>query len=355
MQQQPTEQKGDIRGLLRTCGIMWDPNYAVWDSYNPLFRTQEQPQEIVFVSPKSGMKEALSTENQITKGMERLVFILGGAVREAVGTGYDFTPLARTSTKSGLTSWTELMPYMRGGMPPAHELEDEADRESYVMAASVSGVGSLALPEGPQTGSVNCIVIADTDVISDVFFMLRRQGNREYRFDNVSFVLNCVDKLAGDEDLIALRNHRPAYRTLELVEKEKAAYDEERLQAEEEARERAQTEINKAKERVEERIEALNETKSDFAGQLTGLMLIQETENRKLEEQTARIEERKDKEIARIKAQSQRKIRRFENKVRIWSLILPPLPAIIIGLLVLAWQIRRESAGTPLTRSMRQV
>lgn len=355
MQQQPQEQKGDIVGLLESIGVEWDPSVTVWDFYNPLVRASEQPEEIVFISPESGNPDAFNRDNPIAASMERLVLIYGGAIRQAAASGYEFEPLARTSKRSGLTSWTDLMASFQWGQQLTHELSDAEAQEDYIMAAQVSGSGGVTMAGGAEAGTVNCVVIADTDAVSDVFFMLRRQGNREYRFDNVPFVLNCVDQLAGDTDLVDLRNRRPAYRTLARIEKQKSVFEEQRLKAEEAARERAEEKIKDAEERMNQRIQALNETESDVAGRVTGLFMIKETEERKLADQKAQIEKSKEEEIARIEKQTQRDVRRVENTVRFWALVLPPLPAVLIGLLVLAWQIHREKAGTPLTRSMRQV
>ena len=61
--------------------------------------------------------------------------------------------------------------------------------------------------EKPAT--IKVIAIADLDLISEQFFELRRRKVENLDFDNVTFVLNCVDVLAGDESFVALRKKRP--------------------------------------------------------------------------------------------------------------------------------------------------
>ena len=69
-----------------------------------------------------------------------------------------------------------------------------------------------------KPAEINVIAIADLDVISEQFFMLRRQRAENLELDNVTFVLNCVDVLAGDDAFVALRKRRPLHRTLTLLE-----------------------------------------------------------------------------------------------------------------------------------------
>src|SRR5215475_7846282 len=79
-------------------------------------------------------------------------------------------------------------------------------------------------------GPVNAVLIADVDLMGEQFFELRRQGIENLNFDNVTFLLNAVDQLAGDTSFIALRKRRPRHRTLEAVEARTRAYETQRLE-----------------------------------------------------------------------------------------------------------------------------
>ena len=59
------------------------------------------------------------------------------------------------------------------------------------------------------------VLVADIDMLSRDFFRLREQGNVpeagiNFDFDNVTFVLNALDELAGDNRFIDIRKRRPA-------------------------------------------------------------------------------------------------------------------------------------------------
>ena len=71
------------------------------------------------------------------------------------------------------------------------------------------------------------IAIADLDLIAEQFFELRRRKVEDLEFDNVTFVLNCVDVLAGDESFVGLRRKRPMHRRLDVIEEQVKAFDKE--------------------------------------------------------------------------------------------------------------------------------
>ena len=77
--------------------------------------------------------------------------------------------------------------------------------------------------EKPRESTVNAVVVADIDMLSQDFFRLREQGDMpevgiHFDFDNVTFVLNVLDELAGDQRFIDIRKRRPSHRTLARIE-----------------------------------------------------------------------------------------------------------------------------------------
>ena len=66
------------------------------------------------------------------------------------------------------------------------------------------------------------MLVADAEMVSDIFFRWREQGSIpgqdiNFDFDNVTFVLNALDSLAGDDRFLELRKRRPQHRTLERL------------------------------------------------------------------------------------------------------------------------------------------
>jgi len=398
----PPEPKGDIDGLLAEIGLRWHKDVVVWDAYNPLPKLADLPPEIVFVSPQAGGEQALNPDEPATRGLSRVALMFPGALEQVPGTSLKVSPLLRSGSVSGELMWSDVIridflgmslnPNRRyvptgeryvlaarvsGEFPPASAegtsasgasgaqpaaadpQEGEAgDRSSGAAGANEAGSGApekgQAAPHEKQSRRANVIAVADLDLISQAFFQLRRQGDRELRFDNITFILNCVDTLAGDDALIALRNRRPRYRTLTAIESRRKAFEKAMLDEQQSAESEAARELAEAQKRLDDKVNALKARK-DLDERTKAIMVdnLQRVENNKLEAAKAEIEARKQQRIQRARRRMYRSVRRIEDQVRLWALLLPPLPAILIGLAVFGFQGARERRAVPLSRAAR--
>lgn len=345
------EEKGDIAALLDRIGLSWRNDEIVWDMYNPLTRLTELPPEIVFVSRDAGGARAFNEEEEIVKDLERVVMMFPGALSRVPGSPLEVIPLLATGGESGVLRWDQIIrPGMFGfGMT----FTDQRQRpyvttgREYLVAARVSGRFSERSAgkggEDAQPRRANVIAVADLDFISEQFFELRRQGVRELDFDNITFLLNCVDRLAGDMSLVALRSRRPAYRTLTTIEEQRRRFRREMMREEERAEEEAERELARAQQRLDEQVEAVRGSQQyDDRTREIILRNLQQVENRRFENAKASIEEAKEERIERARLAMEQGIRRIENRVRLWAVLAPPLPAVAVGMVVFFVQKRRE-------------
>ena len=123
-----------------------------------------------------------------------------------------------------------LAAHIRGKLKPNPQMAGEKDAAKEKAAAGKKAArpapaanAAAGNERGPR---------GDVDMISPAFFQLREQAEMpelgiRLDFDNVTFVLNTLDELAGDNRFIAVRSHRPQHRTLTRIEEQtKAAKSE---------------------------------------------------------------------------------------------------------------------------------
>ena len=347
MQQQPEPKadNGQATSLLNLLEIAWDNGQVVWDnsgqSLHPEFGEALRP-ELVFISPQAGVDSAFSPNSSITSGLQELVVFFSGTIRPRANSKLKFEPLLRTSQHSGLIDWNDITsPGMFGGVTLNPNPPYFVDSDAHVISAHITS--------DEKDHSLNVIFVADSDLISDQMFFMRERGFRrdedsaELKLDNVTFVLNAVDVLAGDDSYLKLRKRREKLRTLEKVEQQTAKFLAERKREEEKADEDADQKLDEAKERFAKERERIEKDESlDDRSRAIQLRIEQETESRRVEVAEANIERRKQDRIAEIKAGTERKVREIENKVRFWAILLPPIPAILLGIILMVNNINNE-------------
>jgi len=334
-QQQPQRTPADLRSIFDELGVEWPTERIVWDKYNPHPQFRSLPPEVAFVSANNEEGQ-FNPENPVTAGMQEVVVMYGGSLQVKDGASTEFTPLLRTGLDSGTQLWFRLVQQGFLGPQLATNLPHEPDEETYVLAAEARGSGENGL---------HAIIIADVDLMGEQFFQLRAQGVEQLEFDNVTFLLNAVDRLAGDESFIELRKRRRRHRTLETVESLTKVYEDQRLEESREAEENAEEQLKQAQARLDESVEALR-AREDLDPRAKQIMIQnqQQAENRRLTVARKNIEDQKQRLIERSKAAMEGSIRRVQSSIKIAAVALSPVPAFALFLFVSARRLRREQS-----------
>jgi ABC-2 type transport system permease protein len=194
---------------------------------------------------------------------------------------------------------------------------------------------------------INIIAIADLDLIGEQFFDLRNSRRAEdLDFDNVTFLLNCVDVLAGDESFVGLRKKRPKHRTLAVLEAQAQTFNHDLQTETKKAEDEATEELEQAQKAFDKEVEEVrNRTDWDERTKEIQLANRQQVAQRRLEVKKQVIEDNKLNKIRESKAESEQKTRRIENSVRFEAAAIPPLPPLVLGLIVWIVRLRRENLG----------
>jgi ABC-2 type transport system permease protein len=324
----------NLAPLLEALGLNWQPDRVVWDSYNPHPQLRRLPQEVVFVGAGNQAPMPFQQAEEITSGLQEVVLLYAGALSPRRDSGVEFVPLMTTGPNSGTLRWNQLVQRTLFGTVLVQDLPRKADPDTYALAAHVRRDGGRAL---------NAVVVADADFIGEQFFELRRRGVEGLRFDNVTFVLNAVDELAGDRSFIALRKRRPRHRTLEALEARTRVYEEQRIKQTEEAQATAAARLAEAQARLEAAVREL-ERRTDLDEQTRQIMIqnLRSAEERRLQVARANIEDERDRQIENARISMEASVRRIQNTIKLLAVALPPVPAFLIFIFVSLRKLRRE-------------
>ncbi|AMV37122.1 Gldg family protein [Planctomyces sp. SH-PL62] len=355
----PPDQKGNLQPLLDLMGLDWPSTEIVWNTYNPHPQLADMPPEVVFIGRGSGEKDAFNPDQAATSGLQEIVALFPGLLRpKSGGAGPEFTPLLRTSDQGGVIPWADAVQQgfmgVSGVNPRRRHL---ATGNGYTIAARIKGQAQAEpkkdeaeKKEEPKAeekpATINAIAIADLDMVSEQFFEIRRRKIENLDFDNVTFVLNCVDVLAGDESFLALRKKRPRHRTLTAVEAQTRDFLEDLQKQTKVAEEAAKAQLDDAQKAFDKQVDQVR-SRTDLDERTKEIMLanLQDVAQRRLDVEKQKIEDEKLNRIREGKAESERKTRAIENRVRYLAAGVPPLPPLILGLLVLLTRLRRENLG----------
>jgi ABC-2 type transport system permease protein len=263
----PAEAKGDLSGFMSEIGLQFGAQSIVWDTYNPHPRFRLAPREILFVGPGSGNPRTFNPDDPVVSGLQEFVVIFGGELRARPDAPVTFIPLITSTPVSGTVLVSQRFqrnPFMGGMMP--QDVTYRPRGQEMVLAARVKGTIPAPAPkDGAPAGEaskLDLIFCADLDCISDMFFQMRRDAP-ELKFDNITFVLNAVDVLAGDDSYVALRKRRPRHRTLEKLEAQTKIHNQRLLDESREAEERAEKERQEAQARLDAKVKEV-EARTDI-------------------------------------------------------------------------------------------
>jgi ABC-2 type transport system permease protein len=359
--QAPPVQPGDLEPLLHAIGVSFPKDQVVWDADNP-HPGFDFPKEVVFVLPKGETRESgFNEEDPITSGLQELAMIFPGRLEAADTPDVKATPLLTTGPRSGTHRWDEMVQESFFGLQqlPPDTRSYKADGQTRTLALKVTGK-MRALTDGPtwKKGDpgkeFQAIVVSDIDLISDSFYDLRRQGGSDKtlpNLDNITFVANCIDALAGEDAYLTLRKLRPKNRTLTYFEALDARLAKQEAEAVQTAKDQSKSELDAAKDRLNKALDELKgRTDLDRRTQAIMLQAATDRENRRLETEKQRIDDREKAATRKSKSEVKRQRDAAQRQVLNLALLLPPILPLLIGLAVFVRKVQREREGTPAQR-----
>jgi len=299
----------------------------------------------------------LNAEDVVTAKLPNLTFASAGILKKKEGSGIDFIPLVETDEQAMQIDSSRLM-----FMPDVEGLlrTYRPEGKKLTMAARLTGTVKTAFPDGrpeatdsddkggdsgeeSQTSQdrphltesaepVNIIVVADTDMLQDRFwvqvqsFLGQRIGVPTSA--NNSFVTNALDNLTGSSDLITVRSRGSFSRPFTLV---RAIQQEAEMQF----RQKEQV-LQQRLKGTERKIQDLQKQKEDQTA-----VILSAEQQAALEGFRQQLVATR-KELRSVQHELQKNIESLEGIVKFLNIGFMPLVIVVGGLVISAYKVRRR-------------
>jgi ABC-2 type transport system permease protein len=375
----PPPPKGAIQPLWDLLGIEvpgqpsqmgYVSPHLCWQEYNPYPVLSEVNDLWIFAREEApGADDALSENSEITRGLKELMFLLAGTLRHRNDAVTQFTPLVSTGSFSGTIPMSELRAIQRSALGMVEELRLRRGKPGIVpqvIAAMIEGPETKS--EGTATDAASkkplkVVYVSDIDCMSSVFVDYRKNPDQfdgvKFQFQNITFVLNVVDVLAGETRFPPIRRHVPTYSTLKLVESKadefKRAEAEERnkvvdkfnesVAAAEESSSKAERQFKEAVDKLQNegaidasKFQELNQRMQEY-------QMKQAQLSRKLELEREKLQRERDRNIRDARRKADNSISEIENEYKWKAVVIPPIPPLLVGIIVFVSRRLREREG----------
>lgn len=348
----PQQQKSDdgkATKLLNVLGIAWDSGETVWDQYDPHPEFREwlmgvQFYDVVYVAASNKAKFAFNPDSRITQGLQEVMLFYPGSLRPREGSKLKFDALLRSSPQSVTYEWEEYVSSagMFGGnipiLPPPKD--PRFDQVSPVIAARITGT------TGDKGASINVVFASDMDMIANPFFFIRDKEWQGLKLDNITFVLNAVDELVGEEALLTLRSRQSKHRTLTTVEASTEAFKGSQREQSAKADSDAKKALDDVEKRLQEEVDKiLNDSSLDPETKRQKSAIAQKNKQQEFDVLKANIENEKKRKLKEMKDSTERKIRKIEGGTRYLAILIPPIPPLLLGIFIFSLRVQREREG----------
>jgi ABC-2 type transport system permease protein len=316
-----------------------------------------------------GASRSFNQENPITSGLQEVLFPFPGALSKDDKVNLEWTPLVTTGTRSG-TIEVEQVLGNRGDMRQLRIFEKPGS-QAMVLAAAVdrelpgtqSVTESEKEPSGGDTTLVRAIVVADIDLMGPQIFGLRNRPDEVFglNFDNVTFVLNVLDTLSGDERFLEIRKRKPKHRTLERIEDtvadaremadmQRQKYITEFDKAEQGANAEMQKEVGEFEKKIEDMESGGNTDRQAAMQAVQQLASRQRLAQRRLDTKLEQLKRKRDAEIEQVERSLEATIRREQDWQKWLAVMLPPIPPLVVAFFVFFRRRAQEREGVAKSR-----
>ncbi|MDR2762256.1 MAG: Gldg family protein [Planctomycetaceae bacterium] len=363
------QPKGSLESLWQFLGVRVDGSQVVWQDYSPIRRMESLPKFFIFLDrsaeskrDKSGSRSPFA-DDPVSLSLQYLMLPLSGYLQgEPTSTNkFTVTPILHTFKQpSGIIMTRVLQRARRDGSWDRSLITDNADKNLAVRV-----VGELAPPVQadlkpdqkptlPEAIKINVLLVADIDMLSNMIFDMRQKPEIDVDFDNVNFVLNAIDSVAGDNRFLEVRNRRPKHRTLSKFDENTDMIRNVTNKHLQDLKEKFDATVETEQKKLTMSIEKL---KSQYdSGSLSDAEVAQRVRTmivvlqKKFETEEEQLKRNLNIEINEAQVKLNEYIRKIKGQYKLAAVAIPPIPPLLIALTVFFVRRVREIEGAPKSR-----
>lgn len=402
----------------------FNPDIA-WQRYNPYPKLQISgiPDSWVFASNDASEEgSAINPDDPIVSGLQEILFPVPGIIEPAADSDLNFKPLVRTGETSGTIRFEDyrenegnpmrleaalgpvrnrplvLAARIQGKDVPAAPSSGEKDKSPDEKDAAKTDPGKTdtaktdtAKTDAAKTDAaksdaqksdeksadatksparpIDVVYVADIDLMSWQFLRIRARPDADeeinWRFENVTFLLNIIDALSGDDSYIDIRKRQIRHSTLAVVErttqdarneefKQKLDFDADIKRQNDEREKKDREMLKKYNDRIDELKKKQRESKEFNIGDLYAAEQMRDLQKQRTEQESTVAKEALERDrlekIEKIRRETDLKIQKIQNWYKFVAVVLPPIPPLLVGLVVFVRRRLREREGVSKAR-----
>tara|TARA_R110000782_G_scaffold134990_1_gene227413 strand:+ start:2121 stop:4010 length:1890 start_codon:yes stop_codon:yes gene_type:complete len=335
--------------LLELWGLEMSKNKIVGD-INAAMRVQSDdarsPQGVDYLPWLRMTEKNFNADDFSTSELNLIHMGTVGSLETIEDKGLTITPLIQTSEQSTKLE-RDLILFQRDPNVIMSNFKSEDRR--MLIAARINGKAKSYFPDGKPAkdaeakkfvdpkfvneGELNLILVADTDIMADHFWIRSQQmfgvAVPQPIANNGDFIMNSIENLSGNTDLISLRGREKYSRPFEMV-------DQIRREAEAEFRER-ETELQASLEETEKKIRQLQQEQGGEKSYLLNNELSAEIEKFRSERLATR------KELRNVQHELKKNIEKLGAQLRFINIGLIPLLITLMALFIGIYRANRRT------------
>jgi hypothetical protein len=326
--------------------------------------------------------------------MNQILLFMSGSIKPVKNSKLNFTRLAVTGTNTGIISVQDFMRQQQTRLARGQGYME--GKEPYVVAAHITGKitadddlalskkdlnvgqsasadvksdesakdGEKAKEKDPLAGkeeektNINVVLVADSDWVSSIIFQLREVGENQdmlvdWQFQNVPFVLNTLDVLAGDDRFVSLRKRTRPHRILTRIEEETDKYRKKAIEDQTKFLEDAKRESDAAEQDFRMKIAEFKNRKDVDPRYLERLLERTQIElERTRDVRISALQNDARKQVKQSERELAAQIRGVQDKYKFLAVFLPPILPVVLAFFVYFHRRKTEQEGVD-TRRLR--